>query len=172
VGLGAARARHIRKAIGGELRPVISEKSDAGTGAMPGFVGSSTKRFWEGGSMVAQNVGALLKVCAIGVVLVNCQPAMGEWSGNHCIPDGNSCRQMCPPIKQSDAVYPRCWQDCDKIVSACISAAQAQSQSEQNKCGLAALRPCHSQCGGEYGMLCFVGDVCNPQTHNCEHAQP
>ncbi len=46
------------------------------------------------------------------------------------------------------------------------------AQSAQQNCGLAALRACHSQCNGEYGMLCFYGDVCNPATHNCEHAQP
>jgi hypothetical protein len=42
----------------------------------------------------------------------------------------------------------------------------------QDQCAPAWQRACHDNCGGNWGLFCFFGDVCNPQTHNCEHAQP
>ncbi|MDD5295474.1 MAG: hypothetical protein PHU46_01045 [Rhodocyclaceae bacterium] len=41
-----------------------------------------------------------------------------------------------------------------------------------NNCQIASLRHCSNVCNGEYGMLCFPGTVCNPDTHRCEKTSP
>jgi len=39
-------------------------------------------------------------------------------------------------------------------------------------CAAAWKRACSDLCDGDYGLLCFFGTVCNPDTHRCEKAAP
>jgi hypothetical protein len=39
-------------------------------------------------------------------------------------------------------------------------------------CAPAWKRACSDLCDGDYGLLCFFGTVCNPDTHRCEKAAP
>jgi hypothetical protein len=57
---------------------------------------------------------------------------------------------------------PQCWGN----------QVPAPSQSPRQNCTISALRRCSDVCNGEYGMLCFPGTVCNPQTHRCEKTSP
>jgi len=51
------------------------------------------------------------------------------------------------------------------------SAPQTSPQIQTPPCAAPAFRACHDNCEGVWGFVCFYGDVCNPSTHNCEHAQ-
>ena len=43
---------------------------------------------------------------------------------------------------------------------------------ETQVCAAAVLRNCHDICGGNYGSFCVLGQICDPERHVCEKAEP